>query len=133
VALWSRRESQTIADLESALTARTVVKATVMRSTLHLVDARDYPAFDAATAVARVANWTSTARRAGVSLDELHTALLEFCAEPRTVAEIEAGLVGVAPGFAAASPAGARNTGFRAEALVRYVAPDARVHGVSWA
>jgi hypothetical protein len=114
VALWSRRESQTIADLEAALTARTVVKATLMRSTLHLVDARDHPAFDAATAVARVTNWRPTARRAGVSLVDLHARLLEFCEEPRSVAEIEAWVEAVAPGLASAAPAGVRNTGFRA-------------------
>jgi hypothetical protein len=85
-----------------------------MRSTLHLVDAADYPAFDAATAEARVANWRATARRAGISLDDLHARLLDFCDEPRTVAEIEPWIDTVAPGIGAAAPAGVRNTAFRA-------------------
>jgi hypothetical protein len=114
VALWSRRTSQTIADLEAALTSRAVVKATLMRSTLHLVDARDYAAFDVATAESRVANWRATARRAGVALEDVHERLLEFCAVPRTVAEIEAWLDPVAAAISAAAPAGVRNTAFRA-------------------
>jgi winged helix DNA-binding protein len=113
VALWSRREAQTIEDLEAALKGRTVVKATVMRSTLHLVDATDYPAFDVATAEGRVANWTPTARRAGVAVDDLHRRLLDFCAEPRTVAEIGTWIDSVAPGIASAAPAGVSSTSFR--------------------
>ena len=37
-----------------------------------------------------MAVWAPTARRAGVDLAELHATLLAFCAEPRTVAEMEA-------------------------------------------
>jgi hypothetical protein len=44
VALWSRRRSQTIAGLERALDDRTVVKATLTRSTLHLVAADGFVA-----------------------------------------------------------------------------------------
>lgn len=114
VALWSRRADQTIADLEAALRERSVVKATVMRSTLHLVAADDYPAFDAASSEARLANWRATARRAGVDLDDLHAGLLSFCHGPRTVTEIEAWIGRAAPGIDSAAPAGVRNTGFRA-------------------
>lgn len=39
IALWSRLDGFDIADLEGARDARTVVKATVMRGTLHLVAA----------------------------------------------------------------------------------------------
>jgi len=114
IALWSRRASHTIADLEAALLDRSVVKAAVMRSTLHLVAATDYPAYDAATAEARVANWRATARRAGVDLEELHASLLEYCDEPRSVAEMEPWIDERAPGLAEAAPAGVRNTAFRA-------------------
>jgi hypothetical protein len=113
VALWSRRRSQTIASLEKALAARTVVKATLMRTTLHLVAATDYAALDVATAEGRVANWRPTARRAGAEIEDLHAGLLEFCAEPRTVAEIEAWIDTVAPKIGSATPAGVRNAAFR--------------------
>jgi hypothetical protein len=113
VALWSRRRSQTIASLEKALEGRIVVKATLMRSTLHLVAAADYAAFDIATAESRVANWRATVRRTGISLDDLHAGLLTFCAKPRTVAEIDAWLDSVAPGIGSAAPAGVRSAAFR--------------------
>jgi hypothetical protein len=97
IALWSRLEGLTVAAVEAALEARAAVKATVMRSTLHLVAAADYPAYDAAIASARVATWASTARKAGLDLAELHASLLAFCHEPRTVAEMEARLDTLAP------------------------------------
>ena len=50
IALWSRVRDFAIADLEAALVDRSVVKATVMRATLHLVAASDFFAFDAASA-----------------------------------------------------------------------------------
>jgi hypothetical protein len=114
VALWSRRADHTIDDLEAALDDRPVVKATVMRSTLHLVAATDYPAFDAATAEARVANWRATARRAGIDLDDLHARLLRYATEQRTVAELEAWMERAAPSIGATAPSGVRNRSFRA-------------------
>jgi hypothetical protein len=86
-----------------------------MRSTLHLVAADDYPALDAASAVGRVANWRATTDRVGVDPAALHAALLEFCAEPRSVAEIGAHLEDVAPGRfdGPGLTAGVRNTAFR--------------------
>lgn len=62
VALWSRRDGQTIADLEAALADRSVVRATVMRSTLHLVAAADFAVLDTASALPRVAVWQASAR-----------------------------------------------------------------------
>lgn len=116
VALWSRRADHTIEALEGALTSKSVVKATVMRSTLHLVAAADYPAYDAATAGARVASWRATARRARVDLEELHERLLRYCREPRSVVEIAAWIDRTVPGLGSAAPAGVRNIGFRAAA-----------------
>ncbi|TWH28738.1 winged helix DNA-binding protein [Isoptericola variabilis J7] len=55
VALHARRADQTIADLEGALTDRTLVKAAVMRSTLHLVPSVDWPLLDAVSAEQRLA------------------------------------------------------------------------------
>jgi hypothetical protein len=90
VGLWSRRAEQTIAGLEAALTDRHLVKATVMRSTLHLVRAQDWPVLDAVSAEQRLAAWRPSAGRAGVDLAELNVAVRRYCAEPRTVDEIEA-------------------------------------------
>jgi hypothetical protein len=49
VALWSRRHDQEIHDLEAGLTNRTVVKATLMRATLHLVATGDFASLDVAS------------------------------------------------------------------------------------
>jgi hypothetical protein len=48
VALWTRVEGFRREELERALARRTVLKATVMRQTLHLVTRRDYALFRAA-------------------------------------------------------------------------------------
>jgi hypothetical protein len=113
IALWSRRTRQTIRALEVALADRSVVKATLMRTTLHLVAATDYPAFDVASAEGRVANWRPTARRAGVDMEDVHERLLTFCARPRSVADIVAWLDDEAPRISKATPAGVRNGAFR--------------------
>ena len=48
IALWSRLEDFERSSLERALVRGVVVKALLMRATMHLVSARDYPFFDAA-------------------------------------------------------------------------------------
>jgi hypothetical protein len=48
VGLWSRLEGFERESLQRALARRRIVKATVMRTTLHLVSARDYATFTAA-------------------------------------------------------------------------------------
>jgi hypothetical protein len=53
VALWTRLEGFRIPQLERALAQKRVVKATLMRSTLHLVSSADYPIFAAAIVDAR--------------------------------------------------------------------------------
>ncbi len=55
VALWSRLDGFRLDDLERALRRRYVVKATLMRATLHLVSARDYPLFFTAVRDAQLA------------------------------------------------------------------------------
>ena len=60
VGLWSRLARFERADLERALKERRVVKATLMRGTLHLASARDHPAYAIAAREARRAAWTST-------------------------------------------------------------------------
>jgi DNA glycosylase AlkZ-like len=53
IALWTRLEGFSIAQLERALSRKRVVKATLMRSTLHLVSSADYPVYAAAIVDAR--------------------------------------------------------------------------------
>lgn len=53
IALWSRLEGFERPSLEQALARGMVVKALLMRATMHLVSARDYPYFDAAVREAR--------------------------------------------------------------------------------
>ena len=55
IALWSRLEGFERAALERALTRGSVVKALLMRATMHLVSARDYPWLDACVRDARTA------------------------------------------------------------------------------
>jgi hypothetical protein len=86
-----------------------------MRSTLHLVAAADYPAFDVASSQARVANWRATAERAGVDPAALNRRLLTYASEPRTVAELEAFLDDLAPDgvLGDRAPGGVRHASFR--------------------
>ncbi len=62
VALWSRLPGFTVAVLERALEERSVVKATVMRGTLHLMSADDYPYYAVASPEARRTGWATFER-----------------------------------------------------------------------
>src|SRR5215216_6665783 len=57
VGLWSRLADFARDDLTRALERRSVVQATLMRTTIHLVSARDYPLFRAGTRDARREQW----------------------------------------------------------------------------
>lgn len=115
IALWTRRETGSVRELEAALGDKSVVKATVMRTTLHLVDATDIRAFDVMTAQPRLATWRPSATRAGLDLVELNAAVRAFCREPRTVADIEAHLGTLHPAIDPYDhiPPGPRNAWFR--------------------
>ena len=63
VGLWSRLAGFERGDLEQALEERRVVKATLMRGTLHLVSASDYAPYVIATRSARRDAWPSTQRQ----------------------------------------------------------------------
>lgn len=95
VALWTRVDGFDPSDLDAALAEHTVVKATLMRITLHAVHADDHPPFhEAMQTTLRAARlgdrrFTST----GLSIDDadaLVPHLLEFAAQPRTKDEFEA-------------------------------------------
>ena len=115
IALWSRLAGFERAHLIEALERKEVVRATVMRSTLHLVHAPDFATYDTAVAGTRMAVWRSTARKAGVDLAALHAALLGFCTKPGTIEEMERHLDTVLPDGALAPhvPDGVRHARFR--------------------
>jgi hypothetical protein len=94
LALWNRIIDFDPADLDAAFAERALVKASLIRITLHAVIAEDYPAFhDAMRSSLRAARLHD--RRfisSGLSIaeaDALVPDLLEFAARPRTKAEIE--------------------------------------------
>ncbi len=86
LALAARRDGFTRADLEAAITAGAVVKTTIMRLTLHLAAADDYPAYAQLTRQARMRAW----RKQYAHLDEeqVTAELTAWFSEPRTNAEI---------------------------------------------
>jgi hypothetical protein len=87
IGLWSRLSKFSIADLERALAARTVVKATLMRGTLHLVSATDYPALCVATTKTRTGRWAPAARRIADG-ERVYAATLRYAKRARTRAEL---------------------------------------------
>jgi hypothetical protein len=95
VALWNRLKAFDAADLDAAFVDRTIVKASLMRITLHAVDATDYPAFHDAMQPSLQASGLNDDRfrRSGLSradADALLPEILRFVARPRTNAELEA-------------------------------------------
>lgn len=97
LALWNRITDFDPADLDAAYADHTIVKATLMRITLHAVDSQDYPAFQHAMVSSLRASRLHDARfrETGMSIedaDALVPAVLAFTSEPRTNAEVEAWL-----------------------------------------
>ena len=90
VGLWSRLEGFRREQLERALIRRRVVKATLMRSTLHLVTARDYPVFVAATHGGSATTMDPRAVAVADRVTEGARAL--FADGPRTSADVSAWL-----------------------------------------
>ena len=91
VALWSRLARCTRDDLMCTVTRRQVVKATLMRQTLHLVSARDYLAYAGLLRDARLADLERRAGRDGIAADieALASRLVELAsAEPRSRPEL---------------------------------------------
>src|SRR5947207_6968495 len=95
IALWNRLVDFDPADLDGAFADHTIVKASLMRATLHAVDVADYPAFHAAMTqsfrASRLASerFTSTGLTAA-DADVLLPEVLVFVATPRTNAEVRA-------------------------------------------
>jgi hypothetical protein len=98
IGLWSRLGGFRRDSLTRALNRRTVIQATLMRSTIHLVSARDYWPFAAATREARWEWWQRAHKRAGFTPATARAAarrLNRLLADgPRTRAELIDGIDG---------------------------------------
>lgn len=95
LALWNRLDPFDPADLDTAFADHEVVKATLMRLTLHAVAADDYPALQAAVLRSLRAGRLGDARFRGTGLtveqaDALVPHLADFAAGPRARPEVEA-------------------------------------------
>lgn len=95
LALWNRLVGFDPIDLDRAFSDRSIVKATLIRITLHAVHADDYPAFHAAMVDslrgARLFDARFAASRMTIAeADAVLPDLLTFLAEARTPVEIEA-------------------------------------------
>ena len=90
VALWSRLSGFEREQLTRPIDRGEIVKATLMRATLHLVSATEYPAYSLATMEGRFGAWRPPGGPALAELDELHRAVMAFAGKtPRTRAEIQ--------------------------------------------
>lgn len=91
VALWSRLAGFERDQLTRAIDRGEVVKATLMRATLHLVSAREYAAYSVATMEGRFGAWRPPGGPALADLRKLHQAVMKFAATtPRTRTEVQA-------------------------------------------
>jgi DNA glycosylase AlkZ-like len=95
LALWARLADFDPADLHAALTGGAVVKASLIRLTLHAVAADDWPAFHNAMAASLRGSRLTDHRYTSTGLtsadaEDLWPELAEFLATPRTGAEIGA-------------------------------------------
>jgi winged helix DNA-binding protein len=90
VALWSRLAGFERDRLTRSIDRGEIVKATLMRATLHLVSAREYPAYSLATMEGRFGAWRPPGGPALADLDKLHRVVMAFAGKtPRTRAEIQ--------------------------------------------
>lgn len=98
VNLWSRVEGFRIEQLERALARHTVVKASLLRVTLHLVAAQDYPAFAAAMTPHLANHWRRWHKREDVpGIERIARKAVEYASEPRLAEELRALVSEVAP------------------------------------
>nr|BFD81183.1 winged helix DNA-binding domain-containing protein [Streptomyces sp. Xyl84] len=96
VALWNRLDGFRPESLDAAFTGRTVVKATLMRVTLHAVHAEDRPVFRRALEptlyASRLGARFAAAGLTPADAGELLPHLLRYAEQPRTAGELEAWL-----------------------------------------
>ncbi|MGW6737567.1 winged helix DNA-binding domain-containing protein [Streptomyces sp. NPDC055013] len=94
LALWNRVAGFAPAELDTAFSGRAVVKATLMRITLHAVHVGDYPVFRAAMQptlyASRLGFRFADAGLTPADANELVPELLAFACRPRTSAQLQA-------------------------------------------
>jgi hypothetical protein len=91
VALWSRVHGFAPADLYAALRRRELLSGTLLRATLHLVSAREHPAYAAVVAAAGTDDWRRTSAAPGGEVQALRKGLLTYTRKaPRSGDEIAA-------------------------------------------
>ena len=98
VALWNRLEGFDPAAMDAAFVAQDLVKATLLRLTLHVVHGDDYPIFREAMEARIRGGWIGEERfqQLGLANEHTHTTLIPdlmaYTAVPRTGADVEAWL-----------------------------------------
>jgi len=98
VALWTRLKGFERDDLTKPIDRGEIVKTTVMRATLHLISAREYPAYHAATLEGRFGAWRPPGAPSLADLAKIHDRVLKFATKaPRTRVEIQDFLAKDAP------------------------------------
>src|SRR6266508_1429327 len=88
VALWTRIGGFKRDDLRVLIDRGLVIKATLMRATLHLVSAKEYAAYSLATLDGRFAAWRPPGGPDLAALKDIHDKVFKFAATPRTREEI---------------------------------------------
>ena len=89
VALWTRLAGFERDQLTAAIDKGRLIKATLMRATLHLVSAREYPAYSLATMDGRFGAWRPPGGPVLKDLERMHADVIRFAAKtPRTREEI---------------------------------------------
>jgi hypothetical protein len=140
VALWTRLAGFKRDDLTGPIDRGLVIKATLMRATLHLVSAKEYAAYALATLDGRFAAWRPPGGPDLAALKDIHDKVFKFAATPRTREEIREFISRDAPKderlrnwylFAAVTASGIiwEKSGARWEhrQLARFVAPPTRL------
>ena len=93
IALWSRLRNFERESLWNAIEKKhTVIRARLMRGTLHLVSARDFYAYAVATQDLHRGAWDRLQVGAGVDPEEVAKLAVAFAREPRTSADVVAHL-----------------------------------------
>ena len=101
VALWSRLTDFDRDQLTRPIDKGDLIKATLMRATLHLVSAREYPSYALATLDGRFGAWRPPGGPVRDDLEKMYADVRAFAKRPRTREEIRARVAAHLPKSAA--------------------------------
>ncbi|RJQ79428.1 winged helix DNA-binding domain-containing protein [Pseudonocardiaceae bacterium YIM PH 21723] len=90
VAFWSRMESLDLGKLWSLFDQAELLIGPMVRGTIHVVSAREYPQYAASVALAGLDDWWRSKHQLGPESRELLTEVRAFTAEPRSADQITA-------------------------------------------